>query len=61
LERVRREVEPATMRAFELVMQDRTPAEAAQELGVAVKAVYNAKYTVLKRLRDLRADLENLA
>ncbi len=61
LQRVRQEVEPATMRAFELVMAaDRTPAQAALELGVPVKAVYNAKYTVLKRLRELRANLEEV-
>ncbi len=61
LHRVRQEVEPMTMRAFEAVMeQDRTPAEAAREIGIPVKAVYNAKYTVLKRLRQLRADFEAL-
>jgi len=61
LDRVRQEVEPRTMRAFELVMQpDRKPADVAQELGVPIKAVYNAKYTVLKRVRELRAALEDL-
>ncbi len=61
LERVRQEVEPATMRAFELVMRaGNTPAVAARELGVPVKAVYNAKYTVLKRMREIRAELEEL-
>lgn len=60
LHRVRQEVEPMTMRAFEAVMGERTPAEAAREMGIPVKAVYNAKYTVLKRLRELRTELEAL-
>ena len=59
LRRVRQEVEPATMRAFEAVVcQGQTAAVAARTLGVPVKAVYNAKYTVLKRMRQLRTDLE---
>lgn len=59
LDRVRQEVEPATMDAFVLVMRGgRTPAEAAAELGVPVKTVYNAKYSVLKRLRSCRRELE---
>lgn len=61
LRAVRAEVEPMTMRAFELVLRDgRTPAEAAEALGISVKAVYNAKYTVLRRMRAIRSDLENL-
>lgn len=59
LHRVRQEVEPPTMRAFELVMRGgRTPAEAAKELGIPTKAVYNAKFRVLKRLRALRREIE---
>jgi len=61
LRAVRLEVEPQTMRAFELVLRDgRTPAEAARELGVPVKAVYNAKYTVLNRIRARQAALERI-
>ena len=59
LARVRQEVEPATMRAFEAVVQhNRTPAQAAAELGIPVKVVYNAKYAVLKRIRALMSELE---
>jgi RNA polymerase sigma-70 factor (ECF subfamily) len=61
LQRVRQEVEPATMQAFELVMQaNRSPADVAHELGVPVKTIYNAKYTVLTRVRELCAALEDL-
>ncbi len=62
LHRVRQEVEPNTIRAFELVaLADCVPAEVAQELGMTVKAVYHAKYRVLKRIRELRADLDDEA
>lgn len=62
LERVRPEFEPQSIRAFELVLRDgRSAAEAADELGIPVKAVYNAKHRVLKRLRQLRAELEDSA
>jgi len=60
LERVRQQVEPATMHAFDLVMRDgQSPAKAADILGVPVRSVYNAKYTVLTRLRALKAELED--
>lgn len=62
LARVRQEVEPMTMRAFELVVRgDRTAGQVADELGIPVKAVYNAKYTVLKRLRACRHEFEGVA
>jgi len=58
--RARQEVEPTTFRAFELLMREgRTPADVAAELRVPVKSVYNAKYTVLKRMRELRAGIED--
>jgi RNA polymerase sigma-70 factor (ECF subfamily) len=61
LRQVRQEVEPRTMRAFELVMRPgAAAASVADELGVPVKAVYNAKYSVLRRLRDLRRQLDDL-
>lgn len=61
LERVRREVEPVTFAAFrETVIEDRSPAEAAEHLGVPVKTVYNAKHRVLGRLRRVRRELEDL-
>lgn len=59
LDRVRQEVEPMTMRAFELVVRGEcSPADVAQKLNIPVKAVYNAKHTVLKRLRAHRSDID---
>lgn len=55
LDAVEREVEPATWRAFELVVLQGVPAaEAARELGMALTAVYNAKHRVVGRLRERR-------
>ncbi len=60
LERARREATPATYGAFELVvLQQRTTAEAATALGTTVKAVYNAKHRILKRIRLLREEFED--
>ena len=54
LDRVRLEVESATFQAFKMVVYDeRTPAETAAALGTTVKAVYNAKHRILKRVREL--------
>jgi RNA polymerase sigma-70 factor (ECF subfamily) len=62
LEQVRREVEPTTYKAFEMVMRgDQSPTDAAQSLGVTVKLIYNAKHRVLKRIRELREELESVA
>ncbi|HRQ73483.1 MAG TPA: sigma-70 family RNA polymerase sigma factor [Phycisphaerales bacterium] len=62
LERARAEFEPATLRAFLLAVQsDRAADSIAEELRVPVKAVYNAKHRVLKRLRELRDELDNTA
>lgn len=59
LRRVRAEFEPDTLRLFILHVQEgRPPAAAAAELGVSVKAVYNAKHRVLTRLRELRGELD---
>lgn len=53
LDRVRREVRPATYRAFEMVvLEQRNPTEAAADLQTSVKAIYNAKHRVLKRVRQ---------
>jgi RNA polymerase sigma-70 factor (ECF subfamily) len=61
LEQTKREVEPQTYRAFELVVCDSyAPDKAAELLNVPIKTVYNAKHRVLKRIRELRADLENV-
>ena len=39
------------------MMEDQTPAEVAQSLGISVNAVYIAKSRVLRRLRLELADL----
>ena|SRR5688572_7207050 len=62
LAQARREVQPLTFRAFELVaLEHRDPARAAEELGTDIKAVYNAKHRLLKRIRELRESMEQLA
>lgn len=59
LRQVRAEFTPETVRAFEhVVLGERSPREVAPELGVDVKAVYNAKHRVLRRVREIRAELE---
>ncbi len=61
VDRARAEFEPATYRAFELAVEPgRRAEEVAQALGVTVKAVYNAKHRVLKRIRELRIEIEQL-
>jgi RNA polymerase sigma-70 factor (ECF subfamily) len=57
--RVRSELSEETRRAFErVVLDDASADQAAAELGVPVKAVYNAKHRVLKRIREVRGELE---
>jgi RNA polymerase sigma-70 factor (ECF subfamily) len=59
-EQARTEVEPVTAEAFELVvLRDLAPEDAAARLGVPVKTVYNAKHRLLRRIRELRAGLED--
>jgi RNA polymerase sigma factor (sigma-70 family) len=61
LTQLRREVEPQTFRAFERTALDNVDAaSAAAELGIDVKAVYNAKHRALKRVRELRESMEQL-
>jgi len=58
--RAQNEFEPETIRAFEAAVRDgRSAAEVADELGVPVKRIYNAKHRVLTRLRELRSELED--
>lgn len=60
VEQVRTEVSDEAFRAYALVVhEERSTAEAATELGIEVKAVYNHKHRVLKRLRAVREELEN--
>lgn len=62
LQKIRQESEPVTVRAFELVVLDGKSSEAAaMELGVPIKTVYNAKHRMLKRIRELRAELEEIS
>jgi RNA polymerase sigma-70 factor (ECF subfamily) len=53
LDLVEQEFEPATLRAFRrLALEGASGAEAAQELGLSVAAVYMAKSRVLQRIRQ---------
>lgn len=62
LAQARREVQPQTFRAFELTaLEGRDAADAAAELAVDVKAVYNAKHRLLQRVRELRQAMEQVA
>jgi RNA polymerase sigma-70 factor (ECF subfamily) len=59
VERARREFPATTFRAFEAVVLDQQPPRTAAEfLNLPVKTVYDAKYRVLKRVRELRAALD---
>lgn len=61
LARAQSEVQPLTYRAFELAaLENRDAAAVAQELAIDVKAVYNAKHRLLKRIRELRVSMEQL-
>ncbi len=60
LEQVRAEVEPTTIRAFELFAIDNRPAAAvADELGLSPNAVFIAKHRVLKRVLELKCQFED--
>jgi RNA polymerase sigma-70 factor (ECF subfamily) len=53
LERIRPEFEPQTWRAFELTwIENRSPQDAAREIGCRVHAIYVTKSRVLGRLRE---------
>lgn len=59
LRRAREEFEPETIRAFLLIAErGLSPASVAESLGIPTKAVYNAKHRILRRLRELREELE---
>ena len=62
MERARIEVQPQTFRAFELTaFENRDAADVARELGLDIKAVYNAKHRLLQRIRELRGSIELLS
>jgi len=53
LEQIRAEFEPATWQAFWIAtVEKRTAAEIAAQLGMTKHAVHQAKYRVLRRLRE---------
>jgi RNA polymerase sigma-70 factor (ECF subfamily) len=50
---IQREFQPATWQAFwQLVVLDRPAADVGRELGLTPNAVYQAKFRVLRRLRE---------
>ena len=58
---IRREVEPATLRAFQaFVLEERPAREVAAELGLSENAVFGAKRRVLRRLRELEPLMEDV-
>ena len=62
LQQVRREVEPTTIRAFELFALAKQPAaEVGTELGISRNAVFIAKHRILKRLRELQEQYEQVS
>jgi RNA polymerase sigma-70 factor (ECF subfamily) len=59
IKQVRTEVEPSTIRAFELFAIEGQPAaEVARTLGCSRNAVFIAKHRVLKRVVELRREIE---
>jgi len=62
LRRLESEVQPQTMLAFRrLVLDQKSVTEVADELGVTKNTVMVAKFRVLKRIRELRPYLEDVA
>ncbi len=54
LEMVRREIQPQTFQAFwRSTLDGIAPSQVAEELGIPLHSVYQAKSRVLRRLRDL--------
>jgi RNA polymerase sigma-70 factor (ECF subfamily) len=59
---IQHEVAGRTYRAFELVvLQGYGADDAAKELGMSRAAVYTAKHRVLKRVRELKQELEGIS
>ncbi len=58
LQQVCREVEPTTIRAFELFALAKQPAaDVGTQLGISRNAVFIAKHRILKRLRELQEQI----
>jgi RNA polymerase sigma-70 factor (ECF subfamily) len=61
LQQVRAEVEPSTIRAFELfAIEGRPAATVAEELGMSRNAVFIAKHRVMKRILELSEQMESV-
>ena len=61
LARLRGEIEKHTYEAFELVsLKQMAPAAVAERLGISRDSVYQAKLRALRRLGELRAELEQV-
>jgi RNA polymerase sigma-70 factor (ECF subfamily) len=61
LSEVRREVEPKTFEAFELFAGKGLPADqVAEKLGMTANAVFGAKRRILRRVRELLPQLEEV-
>ena len=57
LERIEPEFTPPTWQAFRRwVVEGMDPEQVAAELGTSLTAVYNAKFRVMKRLRQVAQD-----
>lgn len=57
---VRREVHATTWKSFwQTAIENRTPAEVAEDLNVSVGSVYTAKCRVVARLRDRVAEIDD--
>jgi len=60
MSRVRGEVEPKTWSAFEMtVLENRPVSDVMAALSMNQTTVYNAKHRVVKRLRELRRELDD--
>lgn len=60
MRRVREEVEPRTWRTFEMtVLENRPVADVVTTLTMNQTTVYNSKHRVVKRLRELRQELDD--
>ena len=58
LELVRSEFEERTWLAFKkTAIEEKVPSDVAEELGMSVASVYQAKSRILRRLRQQLADL----
>ncbi len=61
MEEVRQQVEPKTMRAFELFVLEGWPSEkVAEHLGLSRDAVFQYKARVLSRMRQVREHMEEV-